>query len=56
MSFIDTLKNIATGAAAGVLVVTALPIFGAIGAVTATGAAIGSVAGGLAGLVDSLED
>lgn len=56
MSFIDTLKNIATGAAAGVLVITALPIFGAVGAITATGAAVGSIAGGVAGLVDSLDD
>lgn len=56
MNFIDTMKNITTGAAAGVLVVTALPIFGAAGAITATGITVGSVAGGLAGLVDSIDD
>ena len=58
MSFIDTLKNIGTGtgAVAGVVVVTALPIFGAAGAITAVGTVVGSAVGAAAGLADSLKD
>lgn len=56
MNFIDALKNIATGASVGVLVVTALPFFGAAGAITATGTVFGSAVGGLAGLLDSADD
>lgn len=56
MEFINTLKNIATGAVAGVAVVTALPVFGAVGAITATGAAIGSAIGAAAALADSLDN
>ena len=56
MNFINTLKNIGLGASAGVLVVTALPIFGAVGAITAVGTAVGSAIGAAAGLADSLDD
>lgn len=45
MGFVNLLKTAAMGAAAGVALVTALPVFGAVGAITATGAAIGSVVG-----------
>ena len=38
--------------AAGVAVVTALPVAGAVGTITAAGASVASVAGGLAGAAD----
>lgn len=56
MSFIATLENIAAGAVAGVVLVTALPIFGVAGTVTAAGSAVGSVVGGVFGILDSLND
>lgn len=56
MSFINTLEDIATGAIAGVVVVTALPIFGVAGTVTAAGSAFGSVVGGVFGFLDSMDD
>lgn len=54
MSILSTLEVVAKGAAAGVAVVTALPVFGAVGVVTATGAAVGATCGALAVLADSL--
>lgn len=54
MNFIDALRNIGTGAVAGVVVVTALPIFGAAGVITAAGTVVGSAVGAAAGLADSL--
>lgn len=55
MSFINTLQSIAKGATVGVLAVTALPIFGAVGVVTATGVVVGSIVGAAAALVDEIE-
>jgi hypothetical protein len=54
MSFIGGLGKVAAGAAAGVLAVTALPVFGAVGAITATGMAVGSLVGAAAGVADEL--
>ncbi|WP_155637719.1 hypothetical protein [Burkholderia cepacia] len=54
MTFIETLEKMAKGAAAGVVVVTALPIFGPVGAITATGAAVASGMGAAAALIDEL--
>lgn len=54
MSFIDTLKSAVTGAATGVTVITALPIFGAVGAITAVGISVGAVLGAVAGVADEL--
>jgi hypothetical protein len=54
MSFISGLGKVAAGAAAGVLAVTALPFFGAVGAITATGMAVGSLVGAAAGVADEL--
>ena len=54
MGLVSGLLKIATGAVAGVAAVTVLPIFGAVGAITATGIAVGSVLGGAAGAVDEI--
>ncbi len=56
MSLVDTLGKATAGATAGVAFITVLPVFGAAGAITAAGVAVGSVLGGAAGLVDSLRD
>jgi hypothetical protein len=42
MGFVTGLFKVVAGAAAGVAAVTALPVFGALGAITATGVAVGS--------------
>ena len=52
MSLVDFCWGVAKGAAAGVAVVTALPVAGAVGTITATGAAVSSVGGGAAGAAD----
>jgi len=54
MKFLNILAKVVTGAAAGVAVVTALPVFGAVGAITAVGAAVGSVLGGALGAADAV--
>ena len=54
MSFIEALEDMVKGAAVGVAAVTALPIFGAIGAITATGVVVGSTVGAAAALADKL--
>ena len=54
MSFVRGLVKVAAGAGAGVAVVTALPIFGAVGAITATGLVVGSVLGAAAGVADEV--
>ncbi len=56
MEFVNSLAKIATGAAAGVAVITALPIFGAVGTITATGAVVGALIGSGAGLADALRN
>lgn len=56
MKLVATLWNVAKGAAAGVAVLTALPVFGAVGTLTATGLAVGSVLGGMAGAYDALRE
>ena len=54
MGFVKGLAKAAAGAAAGVTVVTALPLFGAVGAITAVGLIVGSVVGAAAGLADEV--
>jgi len=56
MSFLGALKNIVIGAPIGVLAVMALPVFGAVGAITATGIAVGATLGAVAGVADALND
>jgi hypothetical protein len=52
MSYTNILINLAKGAGAGVLAITALPVFGAVGAITATGVVVGSLMGAAAGAAD----
>ncbi len=54
MTIISLLKNVALGASAGVAVLTALPLFGAVGTLTTAGAVVGSLVGGAAGALDSM--
>ncbi len=56
MSFVRGLVKVAAGAGAGVAVVTALPIFGAVGAITATGLVVGSLLGAAAGVADEVAE
>jgi len=54
MGFISGLLKVTAGAAAGIAAVTALPIFGAVGAITSTGIVVGSLVGGAAGAADEV--
>ncbi len=54
MGFISGLVKVAVGAAAGVAAVTALPLFGAVGTITALGTVVGSILGGGAGVADEV--
>lgn len=56
MGFISGLLKVAAGAGAGVVAVTALPVFGAVGAITAAGMTVGSVVGAVAGVADEIID
>lgn len=51
MSCIGLLKKVATGSAAAVAVVTALPVMGAVGTITTTGLVVSSIAGAALGAV-----
>ena len=54
MKLVNLFKNMALGATAGVALLTVLPIFGAVGTLTVEGQIVGSLAGGAAGLLDTL--
>lgn len=54
MGFVRGLMKVAAGAGAGVAVVTALPVFGAVGAITAAGLVVGSLLGAAAGVADEV--
>ncbi len=54
MGMISGLMKAAAGAGAGVALLTALPIFGAVGAITVTGMALGSVLGAAAGITEEV--
>jgi len=56
MSFLNALQKIVIGVPLGVLVVTALPVFGAVGTITAAGVAVGSALGAAAGVIDEIND
>lgn len=56
MGFWRTTVKIVVGAAAGVGTVMALPIFGAVGTVTAIGAAVGAGIGAAAGAVSAVDN
>ena len=50
MSWLKTLGKGIIGAGVGVVCITALPVFGAVGAITAAGAAVGVAAGSIVGM------
>ena len=52
MSMIKLLGKIAIGIAAATAVISALPILGAVGAVSVTGAAIAAIVGTVAAIID----
>jgi len=54
MGFVSGLLKVATGAVAGVAALTALPVFGAVGTITAVGMAVGSIVGAAAGAADEV--
>lgn len=54
MSLVSGLFKVAKGAAVGVAAVTALPIFGAVGSITALGIVIGATVGAVAGIADEV--
>ncbi len=54
MSLVSGLFKVAKGAAVGVAAVTALPIFGAVGSITALGIVIGATVGAVAGVADEV--
>ncbi len=56
MSFISTLCNVATGAVAGVTLITALPVFGVVGTASVAGTVVGSFGGGAIALLDSISE
>ena len=56
MSFLGALQKIVIGAPLGVMAVVALPVFGAVGTITAAGIAVGSVLGAVGGVMDELSD
>lgn len=53
MKLVPLIRNVSLGASAGVALLTALPVFGAAGTITAAGAVLGSVIGGVAGWLDT---
>jgi hypothetical protein len=56
MRILNTLENMVKGAAVGVAVVTSLPVFGTVGAITAVGVAVGSALGVTAVLYDEFNE
>ena len=54
MSAINVLRSVVAGAGVGVALVTALPIFGAVGTITAAGTAFGSSSGAAVAFLDSI--
>lgn len=52
MTFIRILKKFVVGAPVGIVALTALPIFGAVGTISAAGVAADSLLGAAAGIAD----
>lgn len=55
MGFVSGLLKVAAGSAAGVAAVTALPIFGTVGAISAAGIVVGATLGAAAGIADEIK-
>ena len=56
MGFVNGLLKVVTGSAAGVAAVVALPVFGAVGTITAAGVVVGSVVGAVAAIADEINE
>ena len=56
MKLVPLIRNVSLGASAGVALLTALPVFGAAGTITAAGAVVGSLVGGAAGWLDTVRE
>ncbi len=56
MKILSLIGKATLGAAAGVALVTALPIAGAVGTITAVGATVASVAGAAAGVAEHVSE
>ena len=56
MGFLGALTKVAIGAGIGVTAVTCLPVFGAVGAITTAGIAVGSIVGAGAGIADEIKE
>jgi hypothetical protein len=56
MSLVSIMFKAAKGAAAGVALLTVLPVFGAVGTITAAGLAVGSILGAIAGVFDGMRE
>jgi len=56
MTAVEFLGKATKAAGAGVTLIAAVPLFGAIGTVTATGAAVGSALGIAATVIDAVQD
>jgi len=54
MGFVRGVAKAAAGAGAGVALLTALPVFGAVGAITAAGLVVGAGLGAAAGVADEV--
>lgn len=52
MKIVKLITKVGVGATATVVTVTALPFAGAVGTITAAGATVAAIAGGVAGAVD----
>ena len=56
MGFLGIIVKATVGAAAGVALITALPVLGAAGAITAAGTGIATVGGAIAGGIDGAKE
>lgn len=56
MALVQLIKKIGVGAGVAVVAVTALPVAGAVGTITATGAVVASIVGGIAGAIDHIHE
>lgn len=56
MSLVDIIVKATVGAVSGVALITALPLFGAVGTITTAGAIVGAAGGAIAGSVDAIKE
>lgn len=56
MALLTLIRKVGVGAGVTVVAVTALPIAGAVGTITATGATVAAIVGGVAGVIDHVSE